>query len=82
MNLSIVLNGSLERHTVGTEVLNIGSRLEVICEVEGSELRKIVWETVCESVRLGSERHTVSCSDALDSSTSEVRLFFTILLLL
>ena len=69
MSLSVVLNGSTEKQPVGTEnKLYIGERLEVICEVEGSELRTISWEPECESF---DGKH-VSCSDALGYSTSVV----------
>ncbi len=76
MNLSVVLNGSAEQQTDGTEkAFYIGDRLEAICDVAGSELRKLVWEPACESSDFVSESHTVSCSDTLEKSTFEVVLF-------
>ena len=70
-SMRVLLNG-VEKQANQT-IFYIDEKLDVECEADGAETRKLIWESTCEENDSG---HVVSCSDALDFSLTEVLFLF------
>ena len=54
-------------------IFYVGSELEVECEAERSETRRLFWDAACREL---DSNNSVDCSDSLGFSTPEVIFCF------
>ena len=79
LNLSLVFNGTDGiQNESGEWIFYVGSRLEVKCEAERSETRRLFWDAACREF---DSNHSVDCFDSPRLS-SPVVLFCSIILIL
>ncbi len=74
MNLTVISNGAdRQQNESGELIFYVGSELEVKCEAERSETRRLFLEAACRELDSG---HSVSCSESLGISPAEVPCYF------
>ena len=70
MNLTVISNGAdRQQNESGELIFYVGSELEVKCEAERSETRRLFLAPACRELDSG---HSVSCSKSIGFSPAEV----------
>ena len=79
LNLTVISNGAdRQQNESGELIFYVGSELEVKCEAERSETRRLFWDAACRELDSG---HEVACSESLGFSPAEVLIYLIIFIL-
>ena len=75
----MISNGADRKQNERDEwIFYVGSELEVECEAERSETRRLIWDAACRELGSAERGRAVDCADSLDFLPEEV-LFISII---
>ena len=72
LNLTVIFNETDRQQNQVELYLLVGSEMEVECEAERSETRRLFWDAACRELDFRDRGRAVDCADSLCFSPTEV----------